>query len=87
MTLTEEERITVLEKWKSARDRWEAEHDGRTNAWWDAQHTWNEKADHMHSTINARLSAIERKIMWVTGFAAALGAVAGNILSNLQLIN
>lgn len=87
MTLTDTERILSLEKRMATRDRWEAEHDGRINAWWEAQHDWNGKIEKWQHTIGARMSAIERKIMWVSGFAAAIGAVAGNVLSNLQLTN
>lgn len=85
MTLTDAERIVSLEKRMAARDSWAAEHDGRIGAWWEAQHAWNGKAEKMHATFTLRLSALERKIMWIAGFSAAIGAVAGNLLSNLQL--
>ncbi len=82
MTLTDENRIEALEKRMAARDRWEAEHDGRTNAWWDAQRSWNGTCDTWQHAIGIRMSAIERKIMWIAGFAAAVGALAGNLLTN-----
>ncbi len=69
-----EERVAKLE-------RWAAEHDGRINAWWEAQHQWNAKAEARMDTFSLRLLAIEKRMMWVAGFAAAVGAFVGNFVS------
>lgn len=60
---------------------WISEHDGRTNAWWDAQHSWNNKQEEKMEVVHGRITALERRVMFVSGIASGVGAVAGTLLS------
>jgi len=60
--------------------RWQAEHDGRINAWWEAQREWNMKVDTKLHTLSFRLTALERKIIFVSGAAAAIGSGLGALI-------
>lgn len=54
--------------------RWQAEHDGRINAWWEEQFRTNK--DH-----SERLRSLESKVMWFSGFAAGVGAILGSVIT------
>ncbi len=69
-----EERVVALETRMAGTDKWAAEHDGRINAWWVAQHEFNPK-------LESRVSALEKRVILVTGFGAGAGAVAGTLLT------
>jgi len=56
---------------------WIAEHDGRTNAWWSAQHKLNEDNEEDMKAVLSRITSVERKVIWFTGLAAGLGALIG----------
>ncbi len=58
-------------------EQWQAEHDGRINAWWEAQHGYNAKNDAMISEYQRRLTGLERKVIFFSGAASAIGAIAG----------
>ena len=60
---------------------WIAEHDGRIGAWWEAQRRWNDENDRVHREIvemmhegRERIRALERRVLYATGFASAAGA-------------
>lgn len=57
--------------------RWQAEHDGRINAWWKQQFRTNHGVDEKFRGVFERLVAVERKVIWASGFAAAIGAGLG----------
>lgn len=63
--------------------RWRAEHDGRINAWWEAQRTWNAKTDQKMHNFGVKLSALEKKVIFFSGFAAALGSGLGALITGL----
>jgi len=60
---------------------WAAEHDGRINAWWKAQHSWNDKVEQKMYTFDDRLVSAEKKVYWFAGLWAAIGALAGGLIS------
>lgn len=60
---------------------WQAEHDGRINAWWENQRNWNSRVEVKMCRASDRLSALEKKVMWFSGFAAAVGSVAGVLVT------
>lgn len=62
---------------------WIAEHDGRNTAYWKAQHELNDKADDKLNVFDKRLMAVEKRVMWIAGVFAAVGAVAGTIFSQI----
>ncbi len=57
---------------------WIAEHAGQSKALWRAQHELNDKMDTWTMRIELRITALERRVMWITGMAAAVGAVLGS---------
>ena len=71
------EQIESLEDVK----HWIYDHDGRIDAWWEAQHEWNAKKEILDASFEKRLSAVERRMAAVSAAAAAIGAVAGTMLS------
>lgn len=60
---------------------WAAEHDGRINALWEAQHTLNMLSEKRFHAFATRLGALERKVMWFSGFSAAVGGLIGALAS------
>ena len=60
--------------------RWQAEHDGRINAWWYTQHRWNEEIEKELNALTKRMTAQEKRQMWLSGASAAGGAMAGVLL-------
>jgi hypothetical protein len=59
---------------------WIAEHDGRIDAWWDAQHQWNTSHHESHGAIHSRLASIERRIIYVSGIFAGAGGLLGSLV-------
>ena len=55
--------------------RWQAEHDGRINAWWEQQFKLN-------TDLMTRVSIVERRMIYASGFAAGVGALIGASLYN-----
>ncbi len=55
---------------------WRAEHDGRINAFWKQQFTTNDK-------VEARLTALERRVLVLSTLAAAAGGIIGQVAQKL----
>ena len=68
--------------WKALREsaEWRAEHDGRINAWWEAQRVWNDKLEARMNTYSKRLSAVEKRMVFFAGGAAAVGSGLGALI-------
>lgn len=62
---------------------WIQDHDGRIDAWWEAQHRTNERMESRLDGLSRRMTAVEKKIMWITGAAAAIGSFAAPIVTKL----
>lgn len=60
---------------------WAAEHDGKINAYWEAQHKWNYKKDTADVARDRRVTAIEKKVIVLCTLSAAVGSVIGSIVS------
>jgi len=60
---------------------WIAEHDGRTNAYWEAQHKWDSEMASCMKELKDRLTAVEKKVFFISGMASAIGAIAGTLLT------
>ena len=71
------ERIETLEDVKI----WIADHNGRIDAFWAHQHAWNEGVKKQLVSGERRLTALEKKVMYFSGAAAALGSVVGALLA------
>ena len=59
---------------------WIAEHHGRTEAWWVQQRALNVKTEASLEQLTLRISSIEKRMMWIAGFAAAVGSLLGNLI-------
>ncbi len=59
---------------------WIAEHDGRIDAYWKAQHRLNDRTEARFAAFGLRLEAVERRVLWISGAAATLGGVLGGLL-------
>jgi len=59
---------------------WIAEHDGRINAYWEAQHDWNARQETAIRDLTSRLQAVEKRVIWLSAIAAGGGGVLGNLL-------
>lgn len=47
---------------------------------WEHQEAANKNMDNQITDVTKRLTALERKVIWMTGFAAAIGSGVGSIL-------
>jgi hypothetical protein len=63
-------------------ETWRAEHDGRINAYWEQQFRLNAKLEAMMTSFDKRLTAVERRVFWVSGFAAGIGSLIGVAISH-----
>ena len=68
--------IGRLERIVTDGQKWQAEHDGKINAYWNEQFRINKD-------YGIRLSSIERKVVYASGAAAMAGAVIGIVLTHL----
>ena len=73
-----EPRIKKLEDTQLDHIKWIAEHDGRINAWWEAQHKWNGETDQQLKELADVLGAL-RLSFWklLAVVAATSGSTAG----------
>jgi len=73
---------------------WIADHDGRIDAYWEAQFKLNDKTEGKFVTFGdntegkfaaygLRLAAVERRVMWFAGVAAGIGSVVGGLLTKV----
>ena len=60
---------------------WIAEHDGRIEAWWVQQREWNNRMEERMETLTHRVSSVEKRMMWIAGAFAAIGSLAGQLLT------
>ena len=63
--------------------QWIAGHDARCEESWCHQRSWNEKMDDRVDGVGQRVSAIERKVMFWAGAAAAGGGLVGTIVAKV----
>lgn len=91
MVFTTLEPITALDEWPPMSAHriedlddvkaWIAGHDGRINAWWEAQHNLNAVEMASLKSLERRMSTLEKRVIWVTAFGAGVGAVIGTLLT------
>ncbi len=60
---------------------WIAEHDGRINAYWEAQHKLNDSVANKLHTFRLRLDALEKRVLYMAGVASALGSLVGVLIT------
>ncbi len=70
------ERIDTIEDVKT----WIADHDGRIDAYWDAQHALNERTTDTLEALTHRLGALEKKVVMFAGIAAGAGGLLGTFI-------
>ena len=61
---------------------WIARHDGRIDAWWEAQHQWNKDKTKLINDLNIRIGQLERRIIWVAGLMSGIGTMIGTTVSH-----
>ena len=64
--------------------QWIAEHRGRIDTYWQHQHRFNDSMEARIHEVTSRLTAIEKKLIFVSGMAAALGGTIGTLISRLM---
>lgn len=75
--ITPATRLAKLEETVERHSLYIAGHEGKINAYWEAQHTWNAGVDKNFTDIFKRLTALEKRIAWVAGLSAGIGAALG----------
>lgn len=60
---------------------WIYNRNGRDDAWWDAQHSWNIKVEKEMRSLGLRISTCEKKLMMIAGAASAFGGLVGGLLA------
>ncbi len=60
---------------------WMVEHDARIDSYWERQFKANAEVLDRICSINARTTAIEKRLVWIAGFASALGGMGGSLLT------
>ena len=73
------ERVDTLDDVKV----WIADHDGYITAWWQQQREWNDRVDRKISSVNTRLTSVEKRIIYVAGAASAFGSGLGYLILRL----
>jgi hypothetical protein len=63
--------------------RWIIEHDARIDVYWGNQHAWNKRVDEKIGLLGSRLTALEKRVVWLTAAAAAIGGALGTGINSL----
>jgi len=74
-----EAEVRALHAVQVACTQWEAEHDGRINAYWEQQFKTNGEIKLLTEKLSDRVMGVERKVMYISGFAAAIGGLIGGL--------
>lgn len=59
---------------------WQAEHDGRINALWEAQERFNDKCEAERAVLGRRVTSIEKRVLLLAFGGAIIGTVLGQQL-------
>jgi len=54
---------------------------GKVDTTLEFQRDWNSKAEDRFIVVENRLTALEKKVMWIAGVCAAIGAGFGTVIS------
>ncbi len=75
----------MLEKMESLEDviAYCHHHEGQISAWWGEQHRLNEIQETRFLAVESRITAVEKRMVWVAGFAAGLGSIIGTTLQRV----
>ncbi len=60
---------------------WMIEHDARIDSYWESQFKANAEVLKRICALGERTSAIEKRLVWIAGFASALGGMGGSLLT------
>ena len=69
------DRFLDLEKRVRAQETWSANHDGRINVLWDDQHELNDVALLAMTKLSERVIIMEKRLVWIVGFASGMGTL------------
>jgi len=78
-----DEHIKDLDKEVEAGKLWIAAHDAKINALWDSQKEWNRRHESSMVEVFRRLTAVEKRVVFIAGGMSLAGAIAGTFLSHL----
>lgn len=59
---------------------WAVDHDSYISVWWKSQHEWNPKQEKKMELMAARITALEKRLVFVAGGASAIGSGLGLLL-------
>ena len=62
---------------------WIAEHDGRIEAWWEAQRSLNERNEEWKHRTTQWMAAMEKRMMFFAGAASFVAAALGSYIGSL----
>ena len=85
--------VTDVESAVEAHAIWIAAHQSKCEEQWRQQHEWNashnrnddryhDKSDERFASMGTRITAVERRIAWIAGAGAILGAISGSLISH-----
>jgi len=77
--------LNAIEARLRIQENWAAEHDGRINVLWSDQFNINKAHDRETREIHKRLTAIEKRLVWLVGVAAGTGALAPDVIERIYL--
>ena len=60
--------------------QWIYDEDARSEVYWSQQLKQNEAMDAKFVAFNLRLSALEKRVYWISGICSALGAAGGSLV-------
>jgi hypothetical protein len=67
--------------------QWIADNDGRMDAYWEAQRSFNKRIEGevkaRDALIELRLTAVERRVIYLSGLAAGVGGLIGTLVSGV----
>lgn len=64
------DRLVVVEMYK-------ASHEAEIQAWWHAQWQWNSEMQQKLGEVVGQVNKTSGRVIWLCGFAAAIGALLG----------
>jgi len=62
---------------------WAIEHAARTDERWKMQDVFNKHCEKDHVEIRKRMTAVEKKVIWFSGGAAAFGTILATLATKV----
>jgi len=78
-----DQHIKDLDREVEAGKLWIAAHDAKINALWDGQKEWNARHERSMLEVFRRLTAVEKRVVFIAGGMSLAGAIIGTLVSHL----